>query len=164
MPHTDDSFGQYAEVKTYLYQLVYSSVLKQSLTQSQTNALVENAQRANQAAGITGILMMDDGIVVQWLEGNKAAVRALWARLQHDPRHHCIVELLHREYQGKRLYPDWSMHQASLQDMLASCTKRVNSTTTASPTHGHPLSTNCANCWTARQLERRFACLARCPR
>ena len=119
MHFTQDTFWQQAEVKTYLYQMLYSSVLKQSMSPSEIDVLVKNAQRSNQEAGITGMLMMDAGIVVQWLEGDKSVVRELWAKLQRDPRHECMVELMHREYQEKRLYPNWSMHLTTRQNMLA---------------------------------------------
>ena len=107
-----------AVAKPYVYQLAYCSLLKVAMSEQALEALVSKAQESNLALGITGMLMMDEGVVVQWIEGDKAQVRALWSKLQRDPRHYCIVELLHRNYQESRLYPDWSMHRASRQEML----------------------------------------------
>src|SRR5690606_41164378 len=48
------------------------------------------------------------GHFVQWLEGDEAAVRALFERIRHDPRH----RLRRVAYQGPirdRLFPSWTM-------------------------------------------------------
>ncbi len=106
-------------ISSGLYQLAYCSVLKKPLTAQEAQGLVAHAQQHNAAQRITGMMMMDHGLVVQWLEGEYDTVRALWKRIQQDPRHHCIVELLHRNYQEQRLFPDWSMRYASRSEMLA---------------------------------------------
>ncbi len=102
----------------FLYQLSYCSILKQEMDEAAVRAMVSQAQRKNVAQNITGMLMIEKGLVIQWLEGPKATVRALWDRLQADPRHHCIVELLHRNFATERLFPDWSMQRATRQEML----------------------------------------------
>jgi hypothetical protein len=102
-----------------LYQLAYCSILKQAPTELEAQALVAHAQARNRGDGITGLLMLDSqGLVIQWIEGPRYAVRALWARLLTDPRHNCIVELMHRDYPLQRLFPDWSMRPASRREML----------------------------------------------
>ena len=102
----------------FLYQLSYCSILKQGMSEREILDLVAHAQRSNQANEITGMLMIDQGLVIQWLEGKKSVVRALWQKLQVDSRHHCLVELLHRNFAKDRLFPDWSMHRATRQEML----------------------------------------------
>lgn len=102
----------------FLYQLAYCSILKQEMDEGAVRAMVAQAQRNNLANNITGMLMVEQGLVIQWLEGTKTTVRALWAKLQDDPRHHCIVELLHRNYAQERLFPDWAMHRTTRQEML----------------------------------------------
>jgi Sensors of blue-light using FAD len=118
MPNTKNFAEIDGTQKPYIYQLAYCSVLTAALPVADRQNLVAKAQQYNLAAGITGLLMMDQSVVVQWLEGDKAAVRKLWGSLQRDTRHHCLVELLHREYQETRLYPNWSMHHATRQEML----------------------------------------------
>jgi Sensors of blue-light using FAD len=101
-----------------LYQMAYCSILKQELDAASVQEIVAQAQRNNLASNITGMLMIEQGLVIQWLEGSKADVRTLWAKLQRDPRHHCIVELLHRHVAQERLFPDWSMQRTNRQEML----------------------------------------------
>jgi Sensors of blue-light using FAD len=101
------------------YQLAYCSMLKQTMTQAQLDDLVAQAQAANARNGITGLMMVDDKLVVQWIEGRRDAVRGLWDKLLKDPRHYCIVELLHRDFQEQRTYPDWAMQPTTRKDMLA---------------------------------------------
>lgn len=102
-----------------LYQMAYCSLLTHPLSAHEVRVLITNAQRYNAEHGITGLLMMDGNLVVQWLEGSKTQVRTLWNRLLADSRHHCVVELLHRSYPSKRLFPHWSMRHASRAEMLS---------------------------------------------
>jgi hypothetical protein len=101
------------------YQLAYCSILKQEMTTTELDALVAHAQETNARNGLTGLMMIDNGLIVQWIEGRRDAVRGLWDKLLKDPRHYCVVELLHRDFQEQRTYPDWSMQRTTRQDMLA---------------------------------------------
>ncbi len=106
-------------VQSGLYQMAYCSVLARPLDADEMHLLITQAQRNNQVHHISGMLMVDGLLVIQWLEGRKDEVRALWANILKDPRHGCIVELLHRDYQTQRLFPDWTMRQATREDMIA---------------------------------------------
>jgi hypothetical protein len=117
--HAQDDDAPIVRTDRDLYQLLYCSVFKEVPNVLEINALVSNAQSNNLRDGITGMLMLDAGLAIQWLEGPRHAVRALWARLLADPRHHCIVELIHRDYPEQRLFPDWTMRHTSRTDMLA---------------------------------------------
>ena len=101
------------------YQLVYCSILKKGMTAQEIDQLVAHAQATNKQNDVTGLLMIDNGLVVQWIEGRRDVVRGLWDKLLRDTRHYCIVELLHRDFQEQRLYPDWSMKPTTRQEMLA---------------------------------------------
>jgi Sensors of blue-light using FAD len=102
-----------------MYQMAYCSVLTQPLSKAQLQDMIDQAQRNNLIHNITGILMVEQELVIQWLEGGETAVRELWAKLHLDPRHHCLVELLHRNFVTERLFPDWSMHRSSREEMLS---------------------------------------------
>ena len=102
-----------------LYQVAYCSVLKQHMDTAAVQEIVTHAQRNNLANHITGMLMIEQGLVIQWLEGDLSAVKKLWRKLQADTRHYCMVELLHRDFVKQRLFPDWSMHRATREEMLA---------------------------------------------
>lgn len=101
------------------YQLAYCSILKDAMGQPEIDALVAHAQANNAKHEITGLMMIDQGLIVQWIEGRRSVVRNLWDNLLADPRHYCVVELLHRDFQDHRMYPDWSMRLASRIEMIA---------------------------------------------
>ncbi|UXD86448.1 BLUF domain-containing protein [Thalassolituus hydrocarboniclasticus] len=69
------------------------------LTQSRSN----NARRE-----IGGVLYLGDGYFLQCLEGEAAAVDALYQRICEDSRHHNQV-ILSRSTIEKRLFRNWSM-------------------------------------------------------
>ncbi|MCC5886587.1 MAG: BLUF domain-containing protein [Gammaproteobacteria bacterium] len=70
--------------------LCYTSRPIPGLEHCRLRALVQRAREANAAAGITGCLLFDGQQIVQVLEGDEAAVEALFARIQRDPRHERI--------------------------------------------------------------------------
>lgn len=104
-----------------LLRLMYSSVSAPELTQQALNQIFEAATRNNQRDHITGALIANGRLNIQYLEGPALAVRALWARIQADTRHHSIVQLYEQELQAPRLFPQWALlrGQASKQEMLA---------------------------------------------
>ena len=104
-----------------LLRLMYSSVSAPELTQQALNQIFEVATRNNQRDQITGALIANGRLNIQYLEGPALAVRALWARIQADTRHHSIVQLYELELQAPRLFPQWALlrGQASKQEMLA---------------------------------------------
>jgi Sensors of blue-light using FAD len=67
---------------------------------------------------LTGLLMWEDRLLIHWLEGSADQIHSLWAQVQNDPQQHCLVRLLHRPAQTKRLFADWQMCAASRQDMM----------------------------------------------
>lgn len=61
----------------------------------------------NRALGITGLLLYRNATYLQVLEGDEAAVRDTYARIQRDPRHTGLVKLID-EPLAQRQFPDWS--------------------------------------------------------
>lgn len=101
-----------------LCQLVYCSLLKEPLTQDEVASLLAQARSNNALNAITGQLMMDDGLVIQWLEGPSDRVRSLWRKLLADTRHHCVVPLVPRKPLPTRAFSDWAMRAATRQEMV----------------------------------------------
>lgn len=102
-----------------IYQLLYCSLASEPMGLLQTAQLLDNACRLNKMDHITGLLMVHDGIYVQWLEGPTLAVTELWARLRRDKRHHCVVKLLENREAEERSCPDWSMRKVTRDELLA---------------------------------------------
>ena len=104
-----------------LLRLMYSSVSAPEMTRQALHQIFEIAIRNNQRDKITGALIANGRLNIQYLEGPEAAVRALWVRIQSDTRHHSLVQLYEQILQAPRLFPKWALlrGQASKQEMLA---------------------------------------------
>lgn len=94
--------------KDHMFQLVYVSVEATAFSASQLAELLETSRRNNQALGVTGMLLHQEGHFLQALEGEEAVVRQLAAKIARDPRHSGFVAL-HEATSDKRDFPDWSM-------------------------------------------------------
>lgn len=88
-------------------------------------SLVAHARRANAAAGVSGILILDAGEVFQWIEGPESAVEALMAKIAADPRHADIQVLQHTEL-DHRLFGPWTMLMASGPERLQTLDRGVS--------------------------------------
>jgi hypothetical protein len=70
--------------------------------------ILEVSRTDNPKAGITGALGLLDGVYLQYLEGDDAALEALYAKIQVDRRHREPV-VLERTFIAVRAFPEWSM-------------------------------------------------------
>lgn len=86
-----------------LVRLLYASRAVPGLAPDAVAALVRRGSAANPARGITGVLCFGDGVFLQVLEGGRAAVNRLYARIVADPRH-TGVELLLYDGIGERRF------------------------------------------------------------
>ena len=91
-----------------MFSLVYVSSAAQLFTRSQLDELLIRSRENNTRLAITGMLLYRDGNIMQLLEGDEAAVRALYQRIAADPRHHTCQILLTSEAED-RIFPEWSM-------------------------------------------------------
>ena len=78
---------------------------------SDLEELADSASRHNAAAGITGFLLYRSDLFVQYLEGPRAEVSALYDRLLVDPRHK-IVRRLDVAVTNRR-FPSWELQLLS---------------------------------------------------
>jgi len=91
-----------------MYQLVYSSKVTTSLSQSSIDNILEKARQNNQKSAITGFLLFDGAAFLQLLEGEERAVLDLFERISLDERHN-KVEALIQDTTSTRLFSNWSM-------------------------------------------------------
>lgn len=89
-------------------QLLYRSGQLYEFTTQDMLRLLLQARAFNAQAGIGGMLLHQDGLFMQLLEGPVAAVDRLYARIASDPRH-CEVRLLVRAERHMPLLPSWRM-------------------------------------------------------
>ncbi len=101
-----------------LFRLIYSSEAAPGLAPTQLGEMLAESRIRNQAHGITGVLLFVEGVFLQILEGEKADVRNLMARIEVDPRHHGIKVFYEQEV-GERAFGAWSMayHSPSAEDV-----------------------------------------------
>ena len=67
----------------------------------------------NRAVGLTGLLLVIQGHFIQALEGDVDAVRATYARISMDPRHHDL-HIISQGAPEKRLFGEWNMCASAL--------------------------------------------------
>lgn len=96
-----------------LVRLIYASRAAQAVNHDTLGALMKSSRARNLAAGITGVLIFNDGVFLQLLEGGRNAVSALYNRITRDERHHDVVLLSYDEV-AERRFTGWSMGQANL--------------------------------------------------
>ncbi|WP_210519878.1 BLUF domain-containing protein [Hymenobacter terricola] len=106
---------------TSVHQILYHSRATSPVADADLQRLLESARAHNAKQHITGLLLYSDGYFVQVLEGEESAVNTLFARIQHDPRHHEVATV--RSGPGPRRFSDWSMGfghvvEADLQQVL----------------------------------------------
>jgi hypothetical protein len=100
-------------------QIAYCSIATPSLHAAGMDGLITRFQHSNARHDITGMIMRDGDLIIQWLEGPPDAVHRLWVLIQKDERHHCIVQLIHRQGVSKRLFANWSLLTTSRNEMMA---------------------------------------------
>lgn len=98
-----------------LHQLLYVSAARPGLSEAEVEAILASARSHNAAQGITGLLLCVDEAFLQVLEGPEAKVRALYARIGSDPRHHGVLCLVDEPVR-RRDFPNWSMGYDRLRE------------------------------------------------
>lgn len=91
-----------------LYRLVYTSARNAKCTDEEILKILDACKRNNPGKDITGVLLHSDKRFIQYLEGDKDEIKALYEKIAQDPRHGGVTE---RNYEpiAKRVFPDWHM-------------------------------------------------------
>ncbi len=91
-----------------LSQIAYVSAAPGPLEPDEVAALLSQSRRNNVRDDVTGILLASRCGFVQVLEGPALALRALYERIEDDPRHRDIV-MLHKGDVRLRAFPECAM-------------------------------------------------------
>ena len=91
-----------------LIRLTYASRTAGVLSPLDVKDIVRASQRNNAKLGVTGALMLSNGIFLQCLEGDHLVVNALYHRILLDGRHTEPAVLNFSEI-DQRLFTGWSM-------------------------------------------------------
>lgn len=97
-----------------LSRIAYISTSESGIAKSFVLRLLMECCLHNRRDGITGMLFADGRRFVQIIEGPAIVVHHLWERLQNDPRHHSIVQIMNEPSTLERLYPNRSMGYTEL--------------------------------------------------
>ena len=98
-----------------MHKLIYSSRPAAGLSRPDLRAILAASRTRNARAGVTGRLLYSDAAFLQVLEGEEEAVRATFARIEADARHHDVRVLVDEDSPG-RAFGEWSMGFSSLVD------------------------------------------------
>ena len=98
----------YLEAIGKVFFHVYASSAVQLFLPAELRALLETSRRNNVARGVSGMLLYKDGNFLQVLEGREAAVIAIAAKIQRDPRHRGLITLM-EGFESEYQFPEWSM-------------------------------------------------------
>jgi hypothetical protein len=92
------------------FRLIYRSrsLLPDAQRRVELGNIFSAARSNNKNEHVTGALLVTDHWFVQTLEGDEATVRALFARIERDPRHDG-VELLETTTVQDRVFSRWAM-------------------------------------------------------
>lgn len=91
-----------------LVHCIYASAASRALDAQDLAQLLDVARRNNQRLGLSGMLLYAQGSFFQVLEGPEAAVDAVYARIERDPRHTQVTRII-REPIPRRGFEDWTM-------------------------------------------------------
>ncbi|WP_295539175.1 BLUF domain-containing protein [uncultured Thiohalocapsa sp.] len=98
-----------------IFQLCYLSTASRDMQREDLVDLLTTSRHKNTALGITGLLLYSGDQFIQLLEGEESVVRALYAQIARDERHHDVA-LAFEEHVAERQCPDWSMGFQALPD------------------------------------------------
>ena len=91
-----------------LHALVYQSQATHPLDAGDLDQLLLDARVANELAEVTGALLYGGQRFIQYLEGTRADVEQIYARIARASQHHRL-EILEQGRVDKRLFQRWHM-------------------------------------------------------
>ncbi|WP_201617809.1 BLUF domain-containing protein [Psychrobacter urativorans] len=92
-----------------LVSMTYVSRANQDMSPKELGEILQQAQDNNATNGITGILIFNNSIFLQTIEGSRAQINRLLYSLIADQRHHDLQLLETRELEYRE-WPKWSMN------------------------------------------------------
>ena len=113
-----------------LSTLVYRSRATKPLSSSELLNLAETAQRRNRLEAITGLMLYDNTLFFQWLEGPDDALTRIMQSINGDARH-TDIEVLARRPTARRSFQGWNMKLALVEGLRSPWMREV---ITPSPT------------------------------
>lgn len=79
--------------------------------------ILSKSRANNRKNGLVGVLYFGDGCFFQCLEGEEAAIDALYTKLEQDTRHKDL-KLLSRKVVAQRSFADWAMKYVPIDNAM----------------------------------------------
>jgi hypothetical protein len=98
---------------TSLAHIIYCSAASADFDEACIASILEQARVSNGARGITGMLLYVQRCFFQVLEGDPAAINAVYDSIQLDTRHHRITRII-AEPIVQRSFGEWTMGFSTL--------------------------------------------------
>ena len=115
MPDTaSDRTAEASADSQHLFRLMYRShnQIPEGERKTELGKLFSGARSFNKTQDITGALLVSGDWFVQVLEGDETAVRALFAKIEKDPRHDRVAPLETTPVEH-RVFSRWAMARVS---------------------------------------------------
>ena len=106
----------FSKVSSEVYQLVYISTATSQLDIEEIRSIERIAQINNKSAAVTGILLYNYGLFMQFLEGTEAEVKNIFSAIKKD-RRHSNINVLKQGVIPKRQFTNWSMRHTEVNDI-----------------------------------------------
>ena len=97
-------------------RLIYLSKARPSLRDDALYDMLAAARDHNREASITGLLIHQDQLCLQVIEGEEAAVRDCYARIRRDWRHENCQVIFHDDVPG-RMFTGWPLAYRAGRDL-----------------------------------------------
>lgn len=99
-----------------IFSLTYVSSASELYSKDIYRDIALSSRAFNESHGITGMLLVFNETVMQFLEGPEIAIKALYQKIEADTRHKGPV-IVSTRILDKREFPDWSMGYKELVDI-----------------------------------------------
>ncbi len=105
-----------------MYRLIYRSRSRQPVDWQLIQDILASSESSNQENAISGVLIATTSHFLQMIEGDFAAINALFMKIVRDERH-SEVQLIGFDCIENRLFEDWAMHGIGIFDFNVSIIK-----------------------------------------
>jgi len=106
-------------------QLIYVSRAVSPFSQQELESLLHHCRERNAQQQITGMLLYNNGLFVQALEGEDDAIEHLYQKIKKDQRHTGLIRVLHKQI-DEREFGDWSMGFKDISGQLTGANTVLN--------------------------------------
>lgn len=91
-----------------VFQIVYVSSATHPFSKEDLLSILRISRENNARVDVTGMLLYQEGNIIQVLEGPQERVLETYARIERDPRHYGIIPLTEGMVEARE-FAEWSM-------------------------------------------------------